>query len=147
MYTLASSKKFAVNWLEMPGSAIIKTSNGTGSVGQILTVGAGGTLEWTSNGSGSMSSWLLTGDNSTSSAVQDGDTVTVAGGDKITTAAALHDIKNKIEHNYERAIDLYAEYGELSNFILDLEIYGPKITENTELMDNHVELLCSIPSH
>ena len=91
MYTLASSKKFAVNWLEMPGSAIIKTSNGTGSVGQILTVGAGGTLEWTSNGSGSMSSWLLTGDNSTSSAVQDGDTVTVAGGDKITTAAALTD--------------------------------------------------------
>ena len=58
-----------------------------------------------------------------------------------------YDIKNKIEHNYERAIDLYAEYGELSNFILDLEIYGPKITENTELMDNHVELLCSIPSH
>jgi len=91
MYTLASNKKFAVNWLEMPGSAVIKTSNGTGNVGQILTVGAGGTLEWTSNGSGSMSSWNLTADNSTSSAVQDGDTVTVAGGDKITTAAALTD--------------------------------------------------------
>ena len=58
-----------------------------------------------------------------------------------------YDVAEKIENNYERALGLYKEYGELSNFILNLEINGPKITENTEIMDSYVELLGTISSH
>jgi len=92
MYTLDPSRKFQVGWLDMAAaSAIIATSNGTGSAGQVLTVGASNNLEWTTNGTGSMSTWILTADNSTLSTVQDGNTVTIAGGTKLTTAAALTD--------------------------------------------------------
>ena len=92
IYTLDGAKKWKVNYLVLAGASTkIELSNGTGTAGQVLTVSAGGGLEWTSNGSGSMSSWNLTADNATTSVVLDGDTVTVEGGDKITTAAALTD--------------------------------------------------------
>ena len=85
-YELLNNKKFKVAWLSMAGSpGVIDTSNGTGSVGQVLTVGAGNTLEWTTNGTGSMSSWNITGDNGVSSAVSDGNTVDIAGGAKMGT--------------------------------------------------------------
>ena len=102
MYTLASNRKFQVGWLEMTAAGVIATSNGTGALGQVLTVAAGGQLEWSTNGTGSMSSWNLTGDNSTSSVVQDGDTVTIAGGNKITTAAALTDTVTVTHDNTAR---------------------------------------------
>jgi len=85
MYALASSKKFTVGWLEMSSAGVISTSNGTGSVGQVLTVAASGQLEWTTNGTGSMSSWKVTGDVGTGQSVTDGDEVTFGGGQKIVT--------------------------------------------------------------
>jgi len=85
MYALASSKKFTVGWLEMSSAGVISTSNGTGSVGQVLTVAASGQLEWTTNGTGSMSSWKITGDVGTGQSVTDGDEVTFGGGQKIVT--------------------------------------------------------------
>jgi len=98
MYALASSKKFTVGWLEMSSAGVISTSNGTGSVGQVLTVAAGGQLEWTTNGTGSMSSWNLTADNGTVTVINDGDTVEIVGGQKISTIAALSD-KVNISHD------------------------------------------------
>jgi hypothetical protein len=98
-YELINNKKFKVAWLSMAANpAVIDTSNGTGSVGQVLTVGAGNTLEWTTNGTGSMSSWSLTADNGTTTVIQDGDIVEIVGGQKITTAATLSD-KVNITHD------------------------------------------------
>lgn len=92
MYTLDPSRKFQVSWLEMGSTpAVIATSNGTGSVGQVLTVGASNNLEWTTNGTGSMSSWKITADNGTIANVVDGDTVEIQGGTKISTTASLAD--------------------------------------------------------
>lgn len=104
-YTLDASRKLKVSWLEMSTTpAIIATSNGNGSVGQVLTVGAGNTLEWTTNGTGSMSSWSLTADNGTTTVIQDGDIVEIVGGQKITTAAALSD-KVNITHDATARVD------------------------------------------
>ncbi len=85
MYALASNKKFTVGWLEMSSAGVISTSNGTGSVGQVLTVAAGGQLEWTTNGTGSMSSWKIAGDVGTTQVVTDADEVAFGGGQKIVT--------------------------------------------------------------
>jgi len=86
MYTLAGTKKLKVNYLVLAaGNSKIELSNGTGTTGQVLTVSAGGGLEWTSNGSGSMSSWDLTADNGVVTDVTDGDQVSILGGTKITT--------------------------------------------------------------
>ena len=93
MYTLASNKKLQVGWLEMSAAtAVIGTSNGTGSVGQVLTVGAGNSLEWTTNGTGSMSSWNITADNALVATVSDGDEVEIDGGTKITTSLTNQDV-------------------------------------------------------
>jgi len=97
-YELINNKKFKVAWLSMAANpAVIDTSNGTGSVGQVLTVGAGNTLEWTTNGTGSMSSWNLTADNAASSVVSDNNTVDIAGGAKISTV----NIANTVTVNHD----------------------------------------------
>ena len=98
LYILDSTKKLQVAYLDMAAAGIISTANGTGNVGQVLTVAAGGTLEWTTNGTGSMSSWSLTADNGTTTVIQDGDTVDIMGGQKITTDASLSDQVN-IRHD------------------------------------------------
>lgn len=85
-YALDASKKFSLGWLRMNNAnAIIEVSNGTGAVGQVLTVASGGVLEWSTNGTGSMSSWKIAGDVGASQTVTDGDEVTFGGGQKIVT--------------------------------------------------------------
>jgi len=87
LYALADTKKLRVRYLDMANAvAKLEATNGTGNVGQVLTVSAGGGLEWTTNGTGSMSSWILSADNGTTSVIQDGNTATIAGGTKIRTA-------------------------------------------------------------
>jgi len=86
MYTLDASKKLSLGWLRMNNAAaVIEVSNGTGAVGQVLTVAAGGVLEWSTNGTGSMSSWKIAGDVGASQIISDGDEVTFGGGQKIVT--------------------------------------------------------------
>ena len=87
MYTLDASRKLKVNWLEMP-VGVINASNGTGGVGQVLTSNAAGNIEWTTNGTGSMSSWRIDADTGTLQVITDGDTVTIAGGVKLSTSVA-----------------------------------------------------------
>ena len=87
LYALADTKKLRVRYLDMANAvAKLEATNGTGNVGQVLTVSAGGGLEWTTNGTGSMSSWILSADNGTTSVIQDGNTATIAGGTKLSTA-------------------------------------------------------------
>ena len=85
-YALDASKKFSLGWLRMNNAnAIIEVSNGTGAVGQVLTVASGGVLKWSTNGTGSMSSWKIAGDVGASQIITDGDEVTFGGGQKIVT--------------------------------------------------------------
>ena len=58
-----------------------------------------------------------------------------------------YDVDNKINHNYERALEIYNQYGDFANFILSVELNGPFITEKTELIDEYLEMLGTIPSH
>jgi len=57
-----------------------------------------------------------------------------------------YDIDNKINHNYERALEVYNQYGDFANFILNVELNGPFITEKTELIDEYIEMLGTISS-
>jgi hypothetical protein len=96
MYTLDSSRKFQVGWLNMSTSGVIDTSNGTGAVGQVLTVAASGQLEWTTNGTGSMSSWNVGGEGGFS--VTNGDSVLFLGGTKMTSVG---NSSNSVTFNHD----------------------------------------------
>ena len=103
-YTLDSSRKLEVSWLEMADvPSIINLSNGTGTAGQVLTRGASNTLEWTTNGTGSMSSWGLDADTGTVQEINDGNTVTIAGGVKLSTSVAGTTVT--LNHNATTRVD------------------------------------------
>ena len=69
-------------------SGHVLTSNGAGSAPSWQAVAGGGT----------MSSWILSGDGGTPQTINDGDTVDIAGGTVITTAAGAADTVT-INHN------------------------------------------------
>ena len=81
-YTLDSSRKLEISWLNMPLGPIF-TSNGVGTAGQVLTNNAAGNLEWTTPDTGFMSSWSVGGEGGFG--VTDGETVLFIGGTKITS--------------------------------------------------------------
>ena len=103
MYILESGKKFQVGWLNMSTSGVIDTSNGTGAVGQVLTVAASGQLEWTTNGTGSMSSWNVGGEGGFS--VTDGESVLFIGGAKLTSIANNGNESVTFSHNNTTRVD------------------------------------------
>ncbi len=80
------------------GSALTITGSPVTASGTINIAGAGsnsqvilGDLTLGTYTTGTMSSFSLTGDNATATVIQEGDTIDIEGGTKITTAAALSD--------------------------------------------------------
>jgi hypothetical protein len=65
--------------------------NADGNPNEILTTDGSGQLSFTTTGAGSMSSWTLSGDSGAGQTINDADTVDIAGGSGISTAASATD--------------------------------------------------------
>jgi len=55
------------------------------------------------------------------------------------------DFTEKIEHNYNKVMELWHKYGEFTQFILNMELHNRTMVDEGRKMDAYLELLEDVP--
>ena len=55
------------------------------------------------------------------------------------------DFADKIEHNYNKVMELWHKYGEFTQFILNMELHNKTMVDEGRKMDDYLELLEDVP--